>query len=238
MAYTPSVASLATRHEPEAKATWSRGLRLGEFRDSDSASLGEAAAVSLDPLQFVHGFRREVSRAAVRAANHWDVLDNQQTGTPAVASGQMSDFCPATTAVLASKGRPSFPTPHRPSECTGCQAIRTWQRHKRHVHQVPDHGPGTSTRAFHGPFVVRPMPRKNSTFDIQDAQAIFVRFFISVGRHHVSPSTHQLAHSLQDAAVHSEPLVQPTPHSGSRKPWAGHLPGSTTGACPWRYNCS
>ena len=39
-----------------------------------------------------------------------DVLDNQQAGALAIASGQMSDLGPATTAVLTAERRLSFAT--------------------------------------------------------------------------------------------------------------------------------
>src|SRR5712692_1774234 len=102
---------------------FNRHSLLNEFSDGYAAPRGKTAAVSLDTVYFVKGFGREVRRAAARAAYNGDVFDNQQAGALAVASRQMKDLGPASTAVLTAECRLSLASPHRPLEYTGCQAV-------------------------------------------------------------------------------------------------------------------
>ena len=86
---------------------------LNEFSYGYVAAPGKTAAVSLDTVQFVKGFGREVGRTAVRTAHNGDILNDQQVGALTVASGQMSVLASTTTAVLAVERRLSLATPHR-----------------------------------------------------------------------------------------------------------------------------
>ena len=76
---------------------------LNEFSYGYVAAPGKIAAVSLDTVQFVKGFSREVGRTAVRTAHNGDILDDQQVGALTVASGQMSDLGSTTAAVRSSR---------------------------------------------------------------------------------------------------------------------------------------
>jgi hypothetical protein len=102
-----------------------QSITLHEFRNRHVSRRRHAAAVSLDPLDLVERFSRQITRATMGATDDRNILDYQKARALPVASRHVPEMNSVPTAVLATDLSFSRVTLHRRSKYTTGGPART-----------------------------------------------------------------------------------------------------------------